>query len=105
MISGNGYGGINSTGSITVEGNYIGTDATGNVAVGNGGYAYGISNSSPSAAAVTVTISNNVVSGNQGGILLQPGSPSTSTYTISNNLIGTNASGTAGSGTPGSDWK
>ena len=73
VISGNGYGGINSTGSITVEGNYIGTDSTGNVGVGNGGYVYGISNISPSGAAVTVTISNNVVSGNQGGILLQPG--------------------------------
>jgi Bacterial Ig-like domain (group 3) len=98
VISGNGYGGINSTGSITIEGNYIGTDATDNVGVGNGGYVSGITNISPSGAAVTVTISNNVVSGNEGGILLQPGAPSTSTYTISNNLIGTNAAGTAALG-------
>ena len=33
VISGNGYAGIDFTGSITIEGNYIGTDATGKVAI------------------------------------------------------------------------
>ena len=36
VISGNNEGGIKSTGSITIEWNDIGTDATGNVALGNG---------------------------------------------------------------------
>ena len=36
VISGNGTGGIISSGNITIEGNYVGTDATGNVALGNG---------------------------------------------------------------------
>jgi hypothetical protein len=43
VISGNNAGGIKSTGSVTISWNDIGTDATGNVALGNGAGAAGIS--------------------------------------------------------------
>src|SRR5262249_15099983 len=63
VISGNGEVGIDSTGSITIEGNYIGTGATGNVALGNGPNASrgrGIVNGDPyHAKTITTVISNN----------------------------------------------
>jgi hypothetical protein len=99
VISGNHAGGIKSSGSITIEGNYIGTDATGNVAVGNGGAGFGITSSGAGNAAIMATISYNLVSGNlQSGIAVSPGSQNLSMYTIANNLIGTNATGTAALG-------
>ena len=36
VISGNADAGLDASGSITIEGNFVGTDATGNVALGNG---------------------------------------------------------------------
>ena len=36
VISGNYDGGLNTSGNVTIEGNYIGTDVTGTVAIGNG---------------------------------------------------------------------
>jgi Bacterial Ig-like domain (group 3) len=101
VISGNGAGGITANGSVTVEGNFIGTNATGTVALGNGSIGIGINDASYPAAtvAITTTITDNVVSGNvAGGISLGEGLPSSSVYTISNNRIGTNAAGTAALG-------
>ncbi len=108
VISGNA-GGIDAVGSITVEGNFIGTDATGNVALGNGPVGVGISDATYPAAtvAVTTTVTDNVVSGNTaGGISIGEGFPSSSVYTISNNRIGTNAAGTAalGNSALGNSW-
>jgi hypothetical protein len=87
VISGNGNGGIIATGSVTIEGNYIGTDATGNVAIGNGPARPGIDNgASPASQTITTTITNNLVSGNkQGGIEIGAGNQSTSVYTIADN--------------------
>ncbi|MFI5459139.1 MAG: Ig-like domain repeat protein [Isosphaerales bacterium] len=106
VISGNGDGGLDTSGSVTIEGNYIGTDVTGTVALGNGQSGSGIISFEPaSAKSISMTISNNLISGNQTGILLSQTVGSQSAYTIANNLIGTNATGTAalGSGTFGID--
>ena len=107
VISGNGGGGIISGGNITIEGNYIGTNATGDVALGNGSRSYGgiaalqLLNGAP---VTSTTITSNVISGNSaGGIdLVASSQPSQATYLIANNLIGTNAAGTAALGN-GSD--
>ena len=84
MISGNKSGGLKSAGSITIEGNYVGTDATGNVALGNGtpAPAESITGQDVGGAPVlSTTISNNVVSGNSSGISVTVGSQgSQSTY-------------------------
>ncbi len=99
VISGNGNAGLESSGSVTIEGNDIGTDATGMAAIGNGLAGEGIVNEeAASATSISTTISNNLVSGNDTGILLAQTVGSQSTYTIANNLIGTNATGTAALG-------
>lgn len=36
VISGNYDGGLSTSGNVTIEGNFIGTDVTGKVAIGNG---------------------------------------------------------------------
>jgi hypothetical protein len=105
VISGNGEVGIGATGSITIEGNYIGTDATGSVAIGNGknaGGGTGISDgqSLPTTPIMTV-ISDNVISGNGDGIVIFQAVGTQSSYTIANNLIGTNAAGTSALGNGG----
>jgi titin len=79
------------TNNNTVAGNYIGTDATGAVALGdaNGigfGYMYG------NVGAANTVISGNVISGNGTGISIDTATHNTS---ITGNRIGTNAAGTA----------
>jgi hypothetical protein len=102
VISGNGEVGVDSIGSITIEGNDIGTDATGHVALGNGQFGEGIMNEeSAQATSISTTISNNVVSGNYGGMLIAGTPGSQSAYTIADNLIGTDAAGTAALGNKG----
>ncbi len=91
VISGNGSGGIQAAFSVVIEGNFIGTNATGTAALGNGAGGDGISNSDGGEAAST-TITNNVVSGNHTGIFEFTLVPS-STYVIANNLIGTDVNG------------
>ena len=66
VISGNTAEGIRAYGNVTIEGNYIGTDATGNVALGNGNGGTGIAAIGSNGTAISVTITNNVVSGNAG---------------------------------------
>jgi CSLREA domain-containing protein len=89
VISGNGAGGIQSGGSITIESNDIGTDWLGAIALGNGPSGNGITAGGPAGTAISVTIEDNVVSGNaQAGIALSPGSPGQSTFTVKNNTIG-----------------
>jgi archaellum component FlaF (FlaF/FlaG flagellin family) len=102
VLSGNGADGLKANGSVTVEGNYVGTDVTGNVGIGNGPGGIGIADSPLAISAITTTISGNVVSGNlQNGIGVAPGIQSTSVFTITNNRIGTNAAGTAAIGNVG----
>jgi hypothetical protein len=109
VISGNIVDGLRATGGITVEGNYIGTDARGKVALGNGNA--GINDQGLYTTAMATTISGNVVSGNQNGVVVSNnaemvfGSPGSqqglSKFTITNNLIGTDADGTAALGNTG----
>ena len=104
VISGNNEDGIIATGSITIEGNYVGTDANGNVALGNDAAdsaGVGIDDTQQVAATATTIISNNLVSGNDDGIYVSTAQGSQSTYTIANNLIGTNAAGTSALGNSG----
>jgi hypothetical protein len=105
VVSGNVEGGISALGSVTIEGNYVGTDAAGNVALGNGGSAgSGVGIAAGDyfrAESVTTIISNNVVSGNDEGIDLNMFPGSQTAYTIANNLIGTNAAGTSALGNTG----
>ena len=93
VISASGQRGIEITGgfgSATVQGNNIGTNATGTAALGNGegGVRAGTNNvNSPN-----VLITGNVISGNlEAGIHVQDGSGTI----ITGNFIGTNATGLA----------
>ena len=84
VISANAVSGISSTGplaltSLVIQGNYVGTDPSGTVGLGNG---TGI-------GAFNAIIEDNLVSGNTGtGI-------SAGKSTVKGNLVGTNAAGTA----------
>jgi S-layer homology domain len=98
LISGNlGNAGIyvNDGSTATIQGNYIGTDATGTLALPN--YA-GISCVGASVVVGGAAIGQgNLISGNGGGVLLQICTAST----IQGNLIGTDATGTAPLGNVG----
>ena len=95
VISGNGEGGLRAFGSITVEGNQLGTDPTGSVGLGNGALGIGVDDSGFPNVVIMSTITNNVVSGNRSGGIDVSSTDPDSTFTISNNKVGTNAAGTA----------
>lgn len=97
-----GYNGIqiaNGNGSVLIENNYIGTNAAGTSALGNGSP---IANDAASASGIAIlsvppgnTIKGNLISGNaNNGIFIQ-----SSTNVVENNRIGTNAARTAVMGT------
>ncbi len=90
LISGNGQNGIVSNGNTLVLGNYIGTDVTGNVDLGNTQSGVALSNgASGLAVGGTTPEARNVISGNnQYGILLVGGGG-----TIQGNIIGLNVTG------------
>ena len=92
VISGNGDHGVNiHGGNVTVAGNYIGTDATGTVAVGNKGSGVGLDQGSGNVIGDTTPGGGNVISGNGfSGIEFYDGSDGN---TVVNNLIGTAANG------------
>ena len=111
VISGNGSYGVeiyqNGQSGNTIAGNYIGTDASGAVALGNGGSIFGggvaIIRSSNNEIGAGL-LPGNVISGNNGlppntggfGVFIQGDSslPATGNQVLKN-LIGTNAAGTA----------
>jgi CSLREA domain-containing protein len=103
VISGNREIGVDSLSSITLEGNFIGTDATGKVALGNGtGGGTGIQNLEASTGtSISTIISNNLISGNSTALRLSQTVGSQSSYTIDNNLIGTDVTGTTAMGGSG----
>ncbi len=101
VISGNGAFGNISLGSNSsghqaiVQGNYIGTDVTGNVALSNPRAGISITGSSNLIGGL-VPGAQNIISGNQVGIQIGGSSTAASTgNTIQGNLIGLNALGTA----------
>ena len=59
-----------ATGSVTVEGNYCGTDATGNVAIGNARYPGNLATWPSTRRRYRPSSANNLVSGNGPGIIL-----------------------------------
>src|SRR5439155_6254117 len=96
LISGNaGHGvfiqGYSGAGTV-VAGNYIGTDVSGNVDLGNAGSGVWINNESSTTVGGASSGSRNVISGNDGdGITVYAGNGAV----IQGNFIGTNAAGTA----------
>ena len=100
VISGNKGGGIITGGSATIEGNFIGTDNTGNAGLGNKGSGISAQQDSFGAPVLSIIIKNNVISDSAAWGVFVAGSSqeSQATYVIANNLIGTNAAGTAALG-------
>ena len=88
----NGVSAIHMTdkGGNFIEGNYIGTDATGSTAVSPGQIGIRSFSSTDNTIGGTTPAARNVISGNNNGTLLQSGSNRT---TIQGNYVGTDASG------------
>jgi hypothetical protein len=96
VISGNSYEGVLIFGSHnTVEGDYIGVDAAGKSALGNGDNGvYLGSGATYNTIGGTTSAAGNVISGNAGhGVYVTDGG--TDSNTIQADYIGTNAAGTA----------
>jgi hypothetical protein len=97
IVSGNHNHGIalNAT-NTTVVGNYIGTNAAGTAAIGNGGSGIGLNAASGNVIGDTTANGGNVISGNtQSGVEFFNGSD---TNTVVHNLIGTGADGSTNAG-------
>jgi hypothetical protein len=104
VISGNGIDGVvvDQGNNNLIQGNKIGTDPGGTIALGNGtGVLIGFSNSGSNTLGGTATGAGNLISGNFGdGVLLNPTlGPGN---VIQGNLIGTDVHGTTGLGNGGS---
>lgn len=100
VISGNSGAGIidtatgNFTGNNRIEGNRIGTDATGTAAVANGA-GIRILDISGETVGGTDPLAQNIISGNTGtGVSVEGPTENTTDTLIGNNLIGTDLSGT-----------
>lgn len=96
LISGNTYRGIDVLGpsTVTIQGNFIGTDVTGTSAMGNGTGIWLHSSAPVATIGGTQVGAGNLVSGNGKGIDINV-SANGAGSTIQGNLVGTNAAGTA----------
>jgi hypothetical protein len=110
LISGNTGDGIQITSPVAglaasdnlIQDTFIGTDATGNTGLGNGGYGIEIDNGMGNTVGGTTTDTLVLDSGNtKGGILIsgdlsvgQPSHPAASANLVQNSYIGTNVAGT-----------
>jgi len=74
----------------TVQGNLIGTDVTGSSALGNGYWGISLQNANANVIGGNIPAARNVISANNGGILLDE---STHSNTVKGNYIGTDHSG------------
>ncbi|HEV2913525.1 MAG TPA: Calx-beta domain-containing protein [Pyrinomonadaceae bacterium] len=104
VISGNRDGGItvqvDGTSGNTIQGNYIGTDASGTVAIGNIGAGVLIYNTSHNTIGGTTVGARNLISGNtDAGVLISSYPDYTYSYTTVGNLVQGNYIGTNGAGT------
>jgi hypothetical protein len=102
VISGNSGDGVQIIGGLAatgnkVEGNLIGTNATGNTALGNSNEGVDISNAEDSTIGGTVSGARNVISGNGGDGVVIFGSDATGNK-VQGNFIGTGANGTTALG-------
>jgi parallel beta-helix repeat protein len=101
IISGNTNAGIYFAGASgnSVQGNYIGTDISGTVAIGNGTngveLVFGASNT---IVGGSIAGAGNLISGNSGGSGVYLNGSSINNVTIAGNTIGLNAEGTAALG-------
>jgi Putative Ig domain len=98
VISGNSTYGIvidgSSATSNLIEGNFVGTDDTGNTALGNGSDGIALLDAASNTIGGTTTGAANVISGNSRfGVFLD--GTGTSSNLLEGNLIGTNQGGTA----------
>src|SRR5262249_52432374 len=78
--------------NFVIQGNDIGTDITGNVAIGNGGNGVTISGTSGNTIGGTTSGAGNVISGNTSFGLLVDGAASSGNV-LANNHVGTGAGG------------
>jgi hypothetical protein len=94
---------LGPNGGNTVEGNYIGTDATGETALGNGRWGVFVNTSSANTIGGTTAGARNVISGNASSGVHLEGNHVSSGNKVQGNFIGTDANGTAllGNGIPG----
>ncbi len=99
VINGFGRHGISlvGTSNITVQGNYIGTNAAGTAATANLSHGISVVNSTAVHIGGTTAAERNVISGNRLDGIYVAGA-STSNVLIEGNYVGTNASGTAAIG-------
>jgi titin len=88
VISGNGWG-IRGDATNTVQGNFIGTDASGTVALGNDSRGVALSQGGDTLIGGPVPGARNIISGNGGGGI----SIGDALFLVSNNYIGTDVSG------------
>ena len=105
IISGNATGG-NLTNNISiigsgatenvVQGNYIGTDVTGTVALNNTANGVSISNAPDNTIGGTIPGARNIISGNQAGVGL--GGSGATGNVVQGNFIGTDVTGTSALG-------
>jgi titin len=104
VISGNRFNGIYIVhgDQLVVQGNFIGTDATGAVALGNGtGYGVNLSGGSDVTIGGGVPDARNIISGNYYGVLLQDLSYGAH---VQGNYIGTDITGTRPLGNATGVW-
>lgn len=93
LVSGNGFVGISvmNGAQTTIEGNLVGTDASGSAAFANGMAGIIVDSSTDTLIGGTTAAARNVVSGNRGtGIVIAPGSTGT---LVRGNYVGTDKTG------------
>ena len=94
LVSGNGQGiAVMNAAQTTIEGNLVGTDASGNTAFGNGSDGIDVNASTDTLIGGTTAAARNVVSGNRGtGITIATGSTGT---VVRGNYVGTDKTGSS----------
>jgi Calx-beta domain-containing protein len=99
VISANNYAGIvmqvNGTGGNVIQGNFIGTDATGTVNLGNTNYGVAIFDSSNNTIGGSIPGAGNVISGNGWGVSIASSSGTPIGNIVQGNYIGVAADGTS----------
>src|SRR5207248_10443461 len=90
---------LNSTAATAMQGNFIGTDATGTARLGNTDIGINMKSSNGTVIGGTATGAGNLISANGTGIQIAPGARTA--IQIQGNLIGTDVNGTADLGNTG----